>query len=47
VDELIVQIDEFLELPSGSPADIRSLAYNVMTKQISLRPEQVSKPFAT
>lgn len=42
VDELIVQIDEFLELPSGSPADIRSLAYNVMTKQISLRPEQIT-----
>ena len=42
VEELIVQIDEFLELSGASPADIRSLANEVLKKGISLQPEQIT-----
>jgi len=42
VDELLGQIDEFLEQSGASPADIRSLANDVLAKGISLRPEQIT-----
>lgn len=42
VDELILQIDEFLESSGASPAEIRSLATDVLSKGISLRPEQIT-----
>ena len=42
VDELIIQIDEFLQVSGASPADIRSLAEDVLSKGISLRPEQIT-----
>ncbi|KZS01568.1 Laminin subunit beta-1, partial [Daphnia magna] len=42
VDELMNQIDEFLEESGASPADIRSLATDVLSKGISLRPEQIT-----
>ncbi|XP_045036688.1 myosin-7B-like [Daphnia magna] len=36
------QIDEFLEESGASPADIRSLATDVLSNGISLRPEQIT-----
>jgi laminin beta 1 len=42
VDELMNQIDEYLEQSGASPADIRSLATDVLSKGISLQPEQIT-----
>lgn len=42
VDELMNQIDEYLEESGASPSDIRSLATDVLSKGISLRPEQIT-----
>lgn len=42
VEELINQIDEYLEDSGASPADIRTLATSVLSKAISLRPEQIT-----
>ncbi len=42
MDELLIQINEFLEQSGASPADIRSLATDVLGKGISLRPEQIT-----
>ena len=36
------QINEFLEQSGASPSDIRSLASDVLSKGISLRPEQIT-----
>lgn len=42
VDQLIVEMDKFLEASGASPADIQSLAEIVLNKGISLRPEQIT-----
>lgn len=42
VDDLMNQIDEFLVQSGATPAEIRSLATDVLSKAISLRPEQIT-----
>lgn len=42
VDELMSQIDDFLVQPGATPADIRALATDTLSKGISLRPEQIT-----
>jgi len=42
VDQLIIEMDKFLEASGASPADIQSLAKDVLSKSISLKPEQIT-----